>query len=60
MAHNLHRDYEKGRDQFSPQLRQLVERARKVPAVDYVAALAGAARRSMPRWTRCSTNTTRS
>ena len=43
MAHNLHRDYEKGRDQFSPQLRQLVERARKVPAVDYVAALAGAA-----------------
>ncbi len=43
MAHNLHRDYEKGRDQFSPQLRQLVERARKVPAVDYVAALAGSA-----------------
>ena len=43
MAHNLHRDYEKGRDQFSPQLRQLVERARKVPAVEYTAALAASA-----------------
>ena len=43
MAYNLHRDYEKGRDQFSPQLRQLVERARKVPAVDYAAALAAGA-----------------
>ncbi len=43
MAHNLHRDYERGRDQFSPQLRQLVERARMVPAVDYVAALAASA-----------------
>jgi Asp-tRNA(Asn)/Glu-tRNA(Gln) amidotransferase A subunit family amidase len=43
MAHNLHRDYEKGRDQFSAQLRQLVERGRQVPAVNYVAALAGSA-----------------
>ena len=40
MAHNLHRDYEKGRDQFSPQLRQLVERGRKIPAIEYIAALA--------------------
>jgi Asp-tRNA(Asn)/Glu-tRNA(Gln) amidotransferase A subunit family amidase len=44
MAHNLHRDYEKARDLFSPQLRQLVERARGVSAGDYVAALAGSAR----------------
>ncbi len=43
MAHNLHRDFEQGRDKFSPQLRDLVERARKVPAVDYTAALAGIA-----------------
>jgi Asp-tRNA(Asn)/Glu-tRNA(Gln) amidotransferase A subunit family amidase len=44
MAHNLHRDYETGRELFSPQLRQLVERARGVLAGDYVAALAGSAR----------------
>jgi len=44
MAHNLHRDFEQGRDKFSLQLRQLVERGRGVPAVDYVAALAGSAR----------------
>jgi Asp-tRNA(Asn)/Glu-tRNA(Gln) amidotransferase A subunit family amidase len=43
MAYNLHRDYEKGRDKFSPQLRQLVERAREVLAVDYVAALGAGA-----------------
>ncbi len=43
MAHNLHRDYEQGRDTFSAQLRQLIERGRKVPAVDYVTALAGSA-----------------
>jgi Asp-tRNA(Asn)/Glu-tRNA(Gln) amidotransferase A subunit family amidase len=43
MAHNLHRDYEQGRDKFSPQLRDLIERARRVPAVEYAAALAGAA-----------------
>ena len=43
MAHNLRRDYQNGRDRFSPQLRQLVERARQVPAVDYVAALAASA-----------------
>ena len=43
MAHNLHHDYEKGRDQFSDPLRKLVERARGVPAVEYVAALAASA-----------------
>ena len=43
MAHNLHRDYETGREQFSSQLRQLVERGRQVPAIQYTAALAGAA-----------------
>jgi Asp-tRNA(Asn)/Glu-tRNA(Gln) amidotransferase A subunit family amidase len=43
MAHNLHRDYEKGRDQLSDPLRQLVERARTVKAVEYTAALAGSA-----------------
>ena len=43
MAHNLHRDYEKGRDQFSDPLRKLVERARTVKAVEYTAALAGSA-----------------
>lgn len=40
MAHNLHRDYDRGRDQFSTQLRQLVERGREYLAVDYAAALA--------------------
>jgi Asp-tRNA(Asn)/Glu-tRNA(Gln) amidotransferase A subunit family amidase len=40
MAHNLHRDYEKGRDQFSDSLRNVIERGRKVLAVDYAAALA--------------------
>ena len=43
MAHNLHRDYETGREQFSSQLRQLVERGRQIPAIQYTAALAGAA-----------------
>jgi Asp-tRNA(Asn)/Glu-tRNA(Gln) amidotransferase A subunit family amidase len=41
MAHNLRRDYEKGRDQFSDTLRNLVERGRQIPAVEYTAALAG-------------------
>ena len=40
MAHNLYRDYEKGRDQFSDPLRKLIERARKVLAVEYTAATA--------------------
>ena len=43
MAHNLHRDYEKGKDQLSPVLRQLIERGRGVRAVDYTAAVAGIA-----------------
>ena len=42
MAHNLHRDYEQGREQFSPQLRECIERGRKHTAVDYTRALAGA------------------
>ncbi len=43
MAHNLHRDYEKGRDQLSEPLRKLIERGRQYPAVEYTAALAGRA-----------------
>jgi Asp-tRNA(Asn)/Glu-tRNA(Gln) amidotransferase A subunit family amidase len=43
MAHNLHRDYEKGADQLSPVLRQLIERGRAHPAVEYMRALAGIA-----------------
>jgi Asp-tRNA(Asn)/Glu-tRNA(Gln) amidotransferase A subunit family amidase len=41
MAHNLHRDYEQGRDQLSGQLRQLIERGRESKAIDYVGAVAG-------------------
>ena len=44
MATNLHRDYEQGRDQFSQQLRECIERGRKHAAIDYTRALAGAAR----------------
>jgi Asp-tRNA(Asn)/Glu-tRNA(Gln) amidotransferase A subunit family amidase len=43
MAHNLHRDYEQGRDKLSEPLRKLIERGRTYPAVEYAAALAGAA-----------------
>jgi Asp-tRNA(Asn)/Glu-tRNA(Gln) amidotransferase A subunit family amidase len=43
MAHNLHRDYEKGRAQMSEKLRQLLERGREHKAVAYTAALAGSA-----------------
>jgi Asp-tRNA(Asn)/Glu-tRNA(Gln) amidotransferase A subunit family amidase len=43
MAHNLHRDYEQGRDQLSPLLRKLIERGRGRPAIDYTRALSGAA-----------------
>lgn len=43
MAYNLRRDYEKARDQFSPQLRQLIERGRTYHATDYCAALASIA-----------------
>jgi Asp-tRNA(Asn)/Glu-tRNA(Gln) amidotransferase A subunit family amidase len=41
MAHNLHRDYEQGRDQLSGQLRQLIERGREYKAIDYLRAVAG-------------------
>ena len=41
MAHNLHRDYEQGRDKLSAVLRQLIERGRAHNAVDYVRAVAG-------------------
>jgi Asp-tRNA(Asn)/Glu-tRNA(Gln) amidotransferase A subunit family amidase len=43
MAHNLGRDYDKGRDRLSPALREAIERGRAVGAVDYVAAVAGIA-----------------
>jgi len=42
MAHNLHRDYEKGADKLSPRLRQLIERGRAYPAIDYTRAVAAA------------------
>src|SRR5262245_33095835 len=42
MAHNLHRDYEKGADKLSPRLRQLIERGRTYPAIDYTRAVAAA------------------
>jgi Asp-tRNA(Asn)/Glu-tRNA(Gln) amidotransferase A subunit family amidase len=41
MAHNLGRDYDKGRDRLSPALREAIERGRAQAAVDYVAAVAG-------------------
>jgi Asp-tRNA(Asn)/Glu-tRNA(Gln) amidotransferase A subunit family amidase len=41
MAHNLHRDYEKGGDRLSPVLRKLIQRGRGHAAVDYAAAVAG-------------------
>jgi Asp-tRNA(Asn)/Glu-tRNA(Gln) amidotransferase A subunit family amidase len=43
MAHNLHRDFEQGGDSLSKVLRALIERGRKVLAVDYMRALAGSA-----------------
>jgi len=43
MAHNLRRDYEKGGDKLSVQLRSLIERGREHKAVDYSAAIAGSA-----------------
>ena len=43
MAHNLHRDFEKGVDALSPVLRALIERGRSHPAIDYTRALAGSA-----------------
>ncbi|UPJ49940.1 amidase [Bradyrhizobium sp. 200] len=41
MAHNLHRDFEQGGESLSMTLRALIERGRKVMAVDYARALAG-------------------
>jgi Asp-tRNA(Asn)/Glu-tRNA(Gln) amidotransferase A subunit family amidase len=43
MAHNFHRDYEKGGEQLSAVLRKLIERGRAQPAVEYLAAVAGIA-----------------
>jgi Asp-tRNA(Asn)/Glu-tRNA(Gln) amidotransferase A subunit family amidase len=43
MAHNLHRDYEKGGDQLSEALRAAIERGRGVPAVEYLRAVAASA-----------------
>lgn len=43
MAHNLHRDYEKGGDRLSAALRTLIERGRGRRAVDYAAAIAAIA-----------------
>lgn len=38
MSHNLHRDYEKAGDKLSAALRQVIERGRTYPAVDYLRA----------------------
>jgi Asp-tRNA(Asn)/Glu-tRNA(Gln) amidotransferase A subunit family amidase len=43
MAHNLHRDYERGRDRLSEQLRRQIESGRERRAVDHIAAVAGIA-----------------
>jgi Asp-tRNA(Asn)/Glu-tRNA(Gln) amidotransferase A subunit family amidase len=43
MAHNLARDYEKGRDQLSPVLRALLERGRAALAIDYTRATSAVA-----------------
>jgi Asp-tRNA(Asn)/Glu-tRNA(Gln) amidotransferase A subunit family amidase len=43
MAHNLRRDFEQGAESLSKVLRALIERGRKVLAVDYARALAGSA-----------------
>ena len=40
MAHNLHRDYEQGRDQLSAPLRQIIERGRGRNALEYTQAIA--------------------
>jgi Asp-tRNA(Asn)/Glu-tRNA(Gln) amidotransferase A subunit family amidase len=39
MAYNLHRDYERGKEKLSPVLRQLIERGRSQPAIDYLHAV---------------------
>jgi Asp-tRNA(Asn)/Glu-tRNA(Gln) amidotransferase A subunit family amidase len=43
MAHNLHRDYEKGAAQMSGQLRAIIERGRTRLAIDYTRATAAIA-----------------
>jgi Asp-tRNA(Asn)/Glu-tRNA(Gln) amidotransferase A subunit family amidase len=43
MAHNLHRDYERGAAQLSERLRGLIERGRGYPTVDYLRAAAAIA-----------------
>ena len=43
MAYNFHRDYEKGADKLSPVLRQLIERGRAYPAIEYTRAIGGIA-----------------
>ena len=40
MAHNLHRDYEQGRDRLSAPLRQIIERGRGRSALEYLRAVA--------------------
>ena len=40
MAHNLHRDYDKSRDQLSKPLREIIERGRARTAVEYTGAVA--------------------
>jgi Asp-tRNA(Asn)/Glu-tRNA(Gln) amidotransferase A subunit family amidase len=40
MAHNFHRDYERGGDQLSERLRRLIERGRTHRAVEYTGAVA--------------------
>jgi Asp-tRNA(Asn)/Glu-tRNA(Gln) amidotransferase A subunit family amidase len=44
MAASFEREWERGRDKLSPQLRSLIERGREVKAVDYQRALAGVPR----------------
>ena len=43
MTYNFHRDYEKGADKLSPVLRQLIERGRAYPAIEYTRAIGGIA-----------------
>jgi Asp-tRNA(Asn)/Glu-tRNA(Gln) amidotransferase A subunit family amidase len=40
MAHNLRRDYDRGRASLSAALREIIERGRGIGAVDYLAAVA--------------------
>jgi len=42
MAANFEREWERGRDKLSPQLRGLIERGREIKAVDYKRAVRGA------------------